>query len=382
MHRPHAFESFFQAGFECSTQRRPDGRRLDLLAATGHDRLAAEDYRAARRQGLRSVRDGLRWHRIETRPGHYDWSSFLPMLGAARDAGVQVIWDLCHYGWPEDLDVWSGAFVERFARFAAAVARVVRDESERAPWYSPVNEISFWAWAGGDQARFEPCATGRADELKRQLVRATLAAIDAIREVEPRARFVQCDPLIQVHAPPQDRAALQAAAGFTAAQFQAWDMISGRRQPELGGRPDCLDVIGLNYYPNNQWVLGGGTVELGNPAYRPLAGLLADVHRRYARPLLIAETGAEGGARAAWLHYVGDEALRALEAGVPLEGVCLYPVLDYPGWDNERHCEAGLFGAPADDGARPLHGPLAEELHRQQQRLTAICGTLSLATGS
>ena len=56
---------------------------------------------------LRTVRDGLRWHLIETPPGHYDWSSFLPMLRAATAAGVQVIWDLCHYGWPDDIDIWS-----------------------------------------------------------------------------------------------------------------------------------------------------------------------------------------------------------------------------------------------------------------------------------
>ena len=57
------------AGFECSTQRRRDGRRLDLLAATRHDRLAGQDYGRAAEHGLRTVRDGLRWHLIETAPG-------------------------------------------------------------------------------------------------------------------------------------------------------------------------------------------------------------------------------------------------------------------------------------------------------------------------
>ncbi len=40
------FQSFFQAGFECASHRRPDGRRLDLLAATGHDQHCEQDYRA------------------------------------------------------------------------------------------------------------------------------------------------------------------------------------------------------------------------------------------------------------------------------------------------------------------------------------------------
>ncbi len=41
------------------------------------------------------------------------------MLQAARDTGTQVIWDMMHYGWPDDLDVWSPAFVDRFARWPA-----------------------------------------------------------------------------------------------------------------------------------------------------------------------------------------------------------------------------------------------------------------------
>jgi len=111
--------------------------------------------------GLHTVRDAVRWHLIEATPGRYDWSSLLPMLRAARDSGVQVTWDLCHYGLPHDLDIWSPRFLDRFAAFCAAVARVVRAESGGVPFYCPVNEISFWAWAGGDHARMHPNTLGR-----------------------------------------------------------------------------------------------------------------------------------------------------------------------------------------------------------------------------
>lgn len=122
------FDSFFIGGFECASHRRGDGMRLDLLHSTGHDRWTQEDFAAVAECGMRTVRDGLRWHLIEARPDCYDWSSFLPMLRAARHQGTQVIWDLCHYGYPDHLDVWRPQFVERFARFAAAVAQVVKDE--------------------------------------------------------------------------------------------------------------------------------------------------------------------------------------------------------------------------------------------------------------
>ena len=64
------FDSFFMAGFECSTHRRRDGRRLDLIAATGHDRFVGPGL-SARMPGTAcaTVRDGLRWHLIETAPG-------------------------------------------------------------------------------------------------------------------------------------------------------------------------------------------------------------------------------------------------------------------------------------------------------------------------
>jgi hypothetical protein len=142
------FQSFFIGGFECSTHRRRDGKRLDMIAATGHDLNARADYHMLAEHGIRTVRDGLRWHLIETAPGFYDWSSFLPMLRAARETGTQVIWDLAHWGWPDDLEIWQPAFIDRFARFARAVAQIVRDETAAVPFYVPVNEICVAAIGG------------------------------------------------------------------------------------------------------------------------------------------------------------------------------------------------------------------------------------------
>lgn len=363
---PTLFESVFLGGFECSAHRRDDGRRLDLIAATGHDRAAAQDYRAMLRHGIGTVRDGVRWHLIETAPGRYDWSSFLPMLRAARDLGVQVVWDLCHYGFPDDTDVWRPPFIDRFARFAAAVARLVREETDDVPVYCPVNEIAYWSWAGGDKGMINPCAHGRGFELKHQLIRAAIAGMEAVRTVDPRARFVHVDPVINIAAHPDRPEDREEAAAYTRAQYQSWDMMAGDLWPGLGGRPELLDVIGVNFYSDNQWFLGGPTIERGDPHYRPFRAILADVWERFRRPILVAETGAEGAARVPWLRTVSAEVLAAVQAGVPVQGICLYPVLDYPGWTNERHCPVGLLGFPDAAGHRSVHHPLADELRRQQ----------------
>ncbi len=107
---PALFDSFFQGGFECSTHRERDGRRLDLSRSTAHDRLAREDYALLAGIGVRTVRDGLRWHLIEQASGARDWSSLTPMLDAAEEAGVQVVWDMLHFGWPDHLDVSAPTF--------------------------------------------------------------------------------------------------------------------------------------------------------------------------------------------------------------------------------------------------------------------------------
>ncbi|HEX2136442.1 MAG TPA: beta-glucosidase, partial [Microvirga sp.] len=358
--------SFFLGGFECSTHRRRDGRRLDLLTATKHSRLVVEDYQALARHRISSVRDGLRWHLIETAPGRYDWTSLMPMLHAARGCGTQVIWDLCHYGWPDDLDIWSPDFVERFADFAAAAAAVVRRETDGVPFYCPVNEMAFWAWAGGEVGRFNPCAEGRGPELNRQLVRAAIAATRAVRSVDPRAKFVCAEPLINVLPNSDDPDHVRAAEAKRLSQYESIDLLTGRLEPELGGSPDLLDLVGLNYYPDNQWYLGGSTIALGHYAYRPLSEMLKEAQQRYGRSVFLAETGAEGSSRAAWLSYVCAEVREALAQGVPVAGVCLYPVVDYPGWENERLCPVGLLSDPDSRGTRAPYPPLAQELRRQQ----------------
>lgn len=58
--QPSLFRSFLLGGFECSTHRRRDGLRLDLIAATRHDLLAEEDYRQLAEHGTHAARDGAR----------------------------------------------------------------------------------------------------------------------------------------------------------------------------------------------------------------------------------------------------------------------------------------------------------------------------------
>lgn len=363
------FQSFLQGGFECSTHRLRShggegvGRRLDMIAAIGHDLHTAQDYRQLAEFGIRTVRDGFRWHLID-RAGRYDWSSIRPMLQAARETDTQVIWDLLHYGWPDDLDIWSPGFADRFARFASQCAKIVREESDSVPFYCPVNEISFFSWGGGDAGYLNPFANGRGFELKVQLARAAISAMEAILAVDSRARFVHCDPAINVITDPSRTWERGSAEGHRQSQFQGWDLISGRIWPQIGGKERYLDIIGVNYYFNNQWIHGGPPIDIGHPFYKPFSSILIETYARYGKPILIAETGIEDDRRAAWYRYVSSQARVAMRAGVPLEGLCLYPIVNHPGWDDDRMCHNGLLSANVSDGRRTADKAFASAIYQ------------------
>lgn len=357
-------------GFECAAHKLAGGKRLDITASTGHDVRAIEDYRLLQGHGIHAARDGLRWHLIERRPGQYDWSSFLPMLRAARDSGMTVVWDLLHYGLPNGVDVFSPRFVDRFGAFSAAVARVIASETDAPPIFTPVNEISFWAFAGGDAGGLNPFARGRGESLKRQLVRAALAAGDAVRTVDRRARLACAEPLIHVLPRDHTAAAITAAAIHNESQFEAVDMLLGRKAAELGGSAGAIDIVGVNYYYNNQWIDGGRTVYLGDWLHQPLHGLLAQIADRYPLPLYLAETGTEGVFRPQWLGYVCDQVVQAAAHGTQIGGICLYPIISHLGWDDDRHCQNGLFDGHGPDAVRHVYAPLAREVQAQAARLS------------
>lgn len=219
---------------------------------------------------------------------------------------------------------------------------------------------------GGFECSSHRLASGRRLDVLAATGHDRNAAADyaALRDVDPRARFVHCEPLIAVHHDPATGRPPAEAQDWHEAQFQAFDLILGAMWPQIGGAPGWLDVMGLNYYPHNQWVHGGGKISRDHPAYRPLGDLLCDAHARYGRPILIAETGTEGPSRASWFTYVAAQAERARQRGVPVEGICLYPVVDHLGWDDDRYCPNGLLGLAMRDGQRAVEPDLLREVLR------------------
>jgi hypothetical protein len=299
---------------------------------------------------------------------------------------MEIIWDLFHYGYPEGIDLFSEELPVRFANYCLEAARFIASHQEGPYYFTPVNEPSFLAWAAGDKRRFAPHCKGKARELKIALARAAIQGINAIRSVIPKARMVNVDPICHV-VPPRNRPELAAETKQynEAAVFESWDMLCGRLLPELGGTREHLDIPGFNYYWTNQWEIGKDEQPLGERDLRriPLRDLVRRVWGRYGGELLITETAHVAGLRARWLNCVAREARAVLDDGIPLRGVCLYPILAMPEW-HMRHqwTPMGLWDLDYDSPAlkRKIHVPMLEALQKAERSLSRQDGRLLSAS--
>jgi beta-glucosidase/6-phospho-beta-glucosidase/beta-galactosidase len=343
------FNSFLMGGFECSTHRNRAGKRLDMIAATRHDEFAEPDYERLMRLGLRTARDGVRWHLIEVEPGRFDFSSLEKQVAAVKATGIQIIWDIFHYGFPDDVDVTNRQFADRFARFAAATCEFLASELGPKLVICPVNEISFFSWAAGTAAVFHPFKKKKGRTIKSNLIDAACASLDRIRELVPDVRWIFTEPAIHV-VPSATRSNKRRAESYRLAQFEALDALADQ---------GCLDMIGLNYYIHNQWRHPSRRpLPLGHKEYRPPHEIFAEFYKRYNRPMLISETGIEDERRPQWFRFVWSEAQAARERGVPVDGLCLYPIINHPGWEDNRHCHNGLWDYADPSGGRESYPPL------------------------
>lgn len=372
------FASFFQAGFECATGSNKGGEWIDQVASTQHERFVDQDYAAAAAAGLKTVREGIRWAMVDKGRG-YDFRSVTPFIRAAARHDIQPIWDLFHYGYPTDLNPFSDEFVARFEAYCFEAARFLAKRVPGPLLLTPVNEPSYFAWAGGESAHFAPYLNGKAYELKVQLIRAAIRGIDAIWSVCPDAVIVNADPVCRQVAP-RDRPDLEDEVHRfnEVAVFEAYDILSGRLLPELGGSPRHLGVVGVNYYWTNQWEHGHELEPLPDDDDRlwPLRDIVRWTWHRYGQEIAITETSHWGERRGPWMRYVADEVEAILNEGIPLRGVCLYPVLGMPEWhEQEEWAHMGLWDVEMDSRGilkRSLHKPMYEELRLAQERLEPV----------
>lgn len=66
--------------------------------------------------------------------------------------------------------------------------------------------------------------------------------------------------------------------------------------------------------------------------------------------------------------------MQARDQGADVEGVSIFPVVDYPSWADDRRSPGGLFGLPDANGNRTICEPYALELRSQHIRMKSLGG--------
>lgn len=357
------FKSFLQAGFDCTTAINIHGKRLDQISATQHDRFVKEDYVRLKQIGIHTIREGMRWNLIDQK-GKYDFSSFEPFVRAARSTKMQLIVDLFHFGYPDEVDLFSDDFPDRFAEYCYAAAKFICSELPGPYFFTPLNEPSYFSWAAGEAGLFAPHRKGEGWPLKLFLVRAAIAGIRAIRSICPEARMVNADSFCRVVAPPDRPDLAEDVRNFNqGAVYQSWDMLSGNLLPELGGNRKLLDIVGINYYWTNQWQIDQVGVPLAEDDHRkaPLCDLVCEVWNRYGADVMISETGHVNDMREKWFRQLLLDSETLFNRGVRLAGICLYPALSLAEWHlPDIWTHMGLWDLVPENGElkRDAHLPL------------------------
>ncbi len=358
---PGASEFLWASGIEDTfvPQTRPGHRALDEYQLMGHYEHWREDLALARDLGVRALRWGIPWYRVQPFPGEFDWSwtdQVIPYL--VEELKITPILDLMHYGCPFWLrrEFASDDYPEAVAAYAGAVARRYQG---LVRWYTPLNEPIVNALFCGKRGVWPPYLRGDAGYIRiaLQLVRGIFRTVDAIREVDPGALMVHVEATGLSRAAREDLQVL--ATEDQRRGYLFYDLLTGRVTPdhplftwllrngagpdelaEIAGRPIPLDCLGLNFYP--QWSTQQVSVDRkGRIAYRAVehhgpgfAEMIEDYYRRYQVPVLVTETSARGGVeeREQWLED-SVAAVRGLrERGVPVLGYTWFPMFTMIDW--------------------------------------------------
>ena len=339
------FRSFFMGGYECADHINRSGKRVNLLKETEHDARTRDDYRLLTALGMKVAREGICWSEVEIAPFVFDFSEVKSRIDAAAEEGVQIIWDLCHFGYPDGMIPTHPQFPERFMSLCRAFALFHKKATSDPLYVVPINEISFLSWHSGDVRGTVPFAINSGFDIKYHLCKAAIEGIKVLRQTDPDCKILLVEPLVKIHAA-NDKITPEELDELNSHQFQAMDMIAGRKSPELGGSPYLFDLLGFNYYHNNQWDHLDQTLHWP-PSERqltPLSELLQMAHSRYSCPIILSETGHFGSGRCQWIEEVVVECRKAITEGVDLRGICVYPVIDRPDWDNlMKYNDCGIW---------------------------------------
>jgi beta-glucosidase len=397
-------------------QTRPGHRALDEYQLMGHYQHWREDLSLVRELGLKALRWGVPWYRVEPfQPGEFDWRWTDEVLSyLVEELGITPVVDLMHYGCPFWLrrEFASADYPAAVAEYAAAFAERY---AKLVHWYTPLNEPIVTALYCGQRGLWPPYLRGDAGyvAILLQVIEGIIATSTALKAADPDAVLVHVEATGLSRTAREDLHAV--AREEQSRTWLTYDLLTGRVTPEhalfpwlvrsgaspdrlaaLAQRPVAFDLMGLNFYP--QW----STTQLyidrrGRLAYQPVeqdgagfTGLIQDYWNRFQVPIMVTETSARGDEtiRARWLE-ASVTAIRTLRArGVPVLGYTWFPLFTMIDWRyrfgrgplEEYRLDLGLYTL-SENGASRWHAtPLVEQFRSYVSDPEAAIGSLGEAT--
>jgi dTDP-4-dehydrorhamnose reductase len=357
-------------GIEC-TVNRVGSRTFDQLLQCGHYQRDDDlDHIAA--LGIRRLRYPLLWEKAATAvAGEYDFTFADASVARLRELGITPIAGLVHHGsGPAYTHLLDEGFATGLADYAGQLAR----RFPSLEWYTPVNEPLTTARFCGLYGHWQPHARSN-QAFARILVnecRAIVLAMQAIREVNPRAKLVQTEDLGTIYS----TAPLRYQADFeNERRWLAWDLLCGLvdvthsmhaelRAWGIGERElawfvehRCApQVIGIDHYVTSDRFLdhllerhpqrchGGNVqqryadVEAVRVLERPgtsLRNVVLAAAQRYRRPVALTEVhlGCSEDEQVRWLHEAWTSCEQLAASGIDVRAVTAWALLGSFDWD-------------------------------------------------
>ena len=384
-------------GLEC-TINRVGNTWMDQMRRCGHTERPG-DLQLIRELGIRKLRYGLQWERY-MQAGSLE--VFRDSLAEMERLGMEPIAGLVHHGsGPEGTDLLDPEFGTKLAGYARQVA--ARFPSVRS--YTPVNEPHTTARFSGLYAHWYPHHRSFRAYLRALVnqVKASVLAMEAIREVRPDAEFVHTEDAGRTWSTPE------LAPLCELRENRRWlgtDLLCGRvgrdhplfpyllshgiSEAEIfwfAEHPCPPSVLGLNYYVTSDrfldhrterypdWLAGGddGTeplvdieaVRLRRGGIAGSCEILREAWERYGLPVAITEAhlGGDPAEQVRWLRDVWKGAQAARRSGVDCRAVTVWAMLGSFDWctlvtEERGDYEPGVFdvgGGPAFQEPVPTH---------------------------
>jgi len=394
-------------------QTRPGMRGLDEYALTQHYEHWRSDFDLVAATGVRALRWGIPWYRVQPEPKRWDWR----WTDEALDYLVNVkrimpILDLMHYGTPLWLEnsFINASYPQRVAEYTAAVAERY---GSLVQVYTPLNEPTINAHYCGRRGEWPPYLHGEDGYYKvlAALARGIVLTTRALHSVQPEATTVQVEAVGLRWAKNKRLAARVVLEN--AAQFLAFDLATGRvdaQHPLYShliehGIDDCdldwfrssavqFDVFGANFYPWSYSPMVERRGRIVFPVHATEGAALGEVLQmisdRYQMPIMVTETSANASVagRQLWMDDTIATVRNLRSQGVPVVGYTWFPMLSLFRWEcrlSTRPLDGylmhlGLYELERD-GDRCLRRtptPLVDHYRQQMHTPMPLVGTPAL----